>query len=103
MHIWPKKYAKHAASRIFISVSGLFAAYRRDGAGIYAYRLERVLDAHAFVVAVDVGLEAREGRPESDAALDIVKVNANNLYKDRLRTWELQARIRMNQQKQKKS
>ena len=32
----------------------------------------------------------------SDAALDIEKVNANNLYKDRIRTWELEARIRMN-------
>lgn len=29
----------------------------------------------------------------SDAALDIEKVNANNLYKDRIRTWELEARI----------
>ena len=29
----------------------------------------------------------------SDAALDIDKVNANNLYKDRIRTWELEARI----------
>ena len=27
-------------------------------------------------------------------ALDIEKVNANNLYKDRIRTWELEARIR---------
>ena len=32
----------------------------------------------------------------SDAALDINKVNANNQYKDRIRTWELEARIRMN-------
>ena len=32
----------------------------------------------------------------SDAALDVEKVNANNLYKDRIRTWELEARIRMN-------
>ena len=32
----------------------------------------------------------------SDAALDIDKVNANNQYKDRIRTWELEARIRMN-------
>ena len=31
----------------------------------------------------------------SDAALSIEKVNANNLYKDRIRTWELEARIRM--------
>ena len=32
----------------------------------------------------------------SDAALDIDRVNANNQYKDRIRTWELEARIRMN-------
>lgn len=32
----------------------------------------------------------------SDAALDIERVNANNLYKDRIRTWELEARLRMN-------
>lgn len=31
----------------------------------------------------------------SDAALDVEKVNANNLYKDRIRTWELQARKRI--------
>ena len=31
----------------------------------------------------------------SDAALNIEKVNANNLYKDRIRTWELEARIRL--------
>ena len=30
----------------------------------------------------------------SDAALEVEKVNANNLYKDRIRTWELEARIR---------
>ena len=35
----------------------------------------------------------------SDAALDIDKVNANNLYKDRIRTWELEARIRMNKKR----
>lgn len=32
----------------------------------------------------------------SDASLDIVKMNGHNLYKDRIRTWELQARIAMN-------
>lgn len=32
----------------------------------------------------------------SDSALDIARVNANNLYKDRVRTWELEARLRMN-------
>ena len=35
----------------------------------------------------------------SDASLDIVKTNANNLYKDRIRTWELQARVAMNKKK----
>ncbi len=38
----------------------------------------------------------RRWNDNSDAALDIVKVNANNLYKDSLRSWELAARIRMN-------
>ena len=32
----------------------------------------------------------------SDAALEIEKVNSNNLYKDRIRTWELEARIALN-------
>lgn len=34
----------------------------------------------------------------SDASLDVVKMNHHNLYKDRLRTYELMARIRLNQQ-----
>lgn len=38
----------------------------------------------------------RRWEGNSDAALDIVRVNANNLYKDSIRTWELEARIRMN-------
>ena len=36
----------------------------------------------------------RRWEDNSDAALDINKTNANNLYKDRIRTWELQARVR---------
>ncbi|WP_290540676.1 glycosyltransferase family 2 protein [Alistipes sp.] len=38
----------------------------------------------------------RRWEDNSDASLDIVKMNAHNLYKDRIRTWELQARIAMN-------
>lgn len=38
----------------------------------------------------------RRWEGNSDAALSIDKVNANNLYKDRVRTWELEARIAMN-------
>lgn len=36
----------------------------------------------------------RRWEGNSDAALDIEKVNANNLYKDRIRTWELTARTK---------
>ena len=35
----------------------------------------------------------------SDAALDVEKMNRNNTYKDRIRTWELKARIAMNKNK----
>ena len=45
----------------------------------------------------DVLYNCRRWEDNSDASLDIDKVNANNLYKDRLRTWELLARIKMNQ------
>ena len=38
----------------------------------------------------------RRWEGNSDAALSIERVNANNLYKDRLRTQELQARLRQN-------
>lgn len=46
----------------------------------------------------DVIYNCRRWEGNSDAALDIEKVNANNVYKDRIRTWELMARIRRNQQ-----
>lgn len=35
----------------------------------------------------------------SDASLDVVKMNGHNLYKDRIRTWELQGRITLNSSK----
>lgn len=38
----------------------------------------------------------RRWEDNSDAALDIQKMNAHNTYKDRIRTWELQARIALN-------
>ncbi|MDD3405474.1 MAG: glycosyltransferase family 2 protein [Paludibacteraceae bacterium] len=41
----------------------------------------------------------RRWEGNSDAALDIVKMNANNLYKDRIRTFEVKARIALNKQK----
>ena len=44
----------------------------------------------------DVVYLCRRWDDNSDAALDVVKMNGHNLYKDRIRTWELQARIAMN-------
>lgn len=50
----------------------------------------------------DVIYDCRRWDENSDAALDIDKENANNLYKDRIRTWELEARIKMNLKKTEK-
>ena len=44
----------------------------------------------------DVPYCCRRWEGNSDAALEIEKVNSNNLYKDRVRTWELEARIALN-------
>lgn len=44
----------------------------------------------------DVMYNCRRWDDNSDAALDVVKLNANNTYKDRLRTWEIEARIAFN-------
>lgn len=51
------------------------------------YQIGRVYDVVYF---------CRRWEDNSDAALDINKMNANNLYKDRIRTWELEARCAMN-------
>ncbi|MCH5218968.1 MAG: glycosyltransferase family 2 protein [Muribaculaceae bacterium] len=49
----------------------------------------------------DVLYLCRRWEDNSDASLDVVKMNNNNLYKDRIRTWELQARCAMNAEKNK--
>lgn len=51
------------------------------------YRIGRVYD---------VVYLCRRWEDNSDHALDIAKTNANNLYKDKLRTWEICARKSMN-------
>ncbi len=51
---------------------------------------------HQIGRVYDVVYLCRRWEDNSDAALDINKMNANNLYKDRIRTWELQARCAMN-------
>lgn len=43
----------------------------------------------------DVIYLCRRWEGNSDAALSIEKVNRNNFYKDKIRTWEIQARIQM--------
>ena len=47
----------------------------------------------------DVVYMCRRWDDNSDASLDVVKMNGHNLYKDRIRTWELQARIALNKNK----
>jgi len=46
----------------------------------------------------DVLYLCRRWDDNSDASLDIVKMNAHNTYKDRIRTWEVEARIALNKQ-----
>ena len=48
----------------------------------------------------DVLYNCRRWEGNSDAALEIERVNANNTYKDRIRTWELEARVKANLKKQ---
>ena len=45
---------------------------------------------------------ARRWEDNTDADLDITAMNANNVYKDRIRTWELRARIAQNSEKNNK-
>lgn len=54
---------------------------------------------HQIGRVYDVVYLCRRWEDNSDAALDINKMNANNLYKDRIRTWELEARCEMNKAK----
>lgn len=52
------------------------------------YRIGRIYDSLYL---------CRRWEGNSDSNLDIARVNANNLYKDRLRTWEVEARITKNE------
>ncbi|MDR0845796.1 MAG: DUF4922 domain-containing protein, partial [Tannerella sp.] len=68
-------------------------SYGEDYAlGLYfsrEYRIGRVYDVLYL---------CRRWDDNSDASLDIEKLNAHNTYKDRIRTWEVNARIRLNKQ-----
>lgn len=48
----------------------------------------------------DVLYLCRRWEENSDASLDIVKMNGHNFYKDSIRTWELQARKRMKRRRE---
>lgn len=64
------------------------------------YALGLMFSRHHQIGRVyDVVYFCRRWEDNSDAALDINKMNANNLYKDRIRTWELQARKKLNASK----
>lgn len=54
---------------------------------------------HQIGRVYDVVYLCRRWDDNSDASLDVVKMNNNNLYKDRIRTWELQARCDLNANK----
>ena len=47
----------------------------------------------------DVVYNCRRWDDNSDANCDLIAMNNNNFYKDRIRTWELKARIQMNEAK----
>lgn len=54
------------------------------------YRIGRIYDVLYY---------CRRWEDNSDAALDVRKMNEYNMYKDALRTWELQARININKKR----
>lgn len=61
------------------------------------YALGLAISRHYQIGRIyDVLYCCRRWEDNSDAALDLNKMNAHNLYKDRIRTWELEARIAMN-------
>lgn len=45
----------------------------------------------------DVVYLCRRWEDNSDASLDVVKMNNHNTYKDKIRTWELESRIKLNE------
>ena len=47
----------------------------------------------------EVMYNCRRWDSNSDASLDVQKLNANNYYKDKIRSWELKARIALNKNK----
>ncbi|MDR1555761.1 MAG: glycosyltransferase family 2 protein [Tannerellaceae bacterium] len=58
----------------------------------------RISREYAIGRIYDVVYLCRRWEDNSDASQDIAKINAHNAYKDTIRTWELEARIRLNKE-----
>lgn len=114
MHLLPPGIIDH---REWTELNGRNNALRINGLGapraFYVPLLRKinfpdVSYGEDYAVGLRISREYRIGRiyepiyccrrweGNSDAALDITRVNRNNFYKDSIRTWELEARIALN-------
>ena len=106
---WTEENGRNNALRI----NGLGAPRAFRTSLLRRFRLPDVNYGEDYAVGLRISREHRIGRiydvlylcrrweGNSDAALDTVRLNANNLYKDRVRTWELEARIALNKARTK--
>ena len=106
---WTEENGRNNALRI----NGLGAPRAFRTSLLRRFRLPDVNYGEDYAVGLRISREHRIGRiydvlylcrrweGNSDAALDTVRLNANNLYKDRVRTWELEARIALNRARTK--
>ncbi len=68
------------------------------------YALGLAISRHYQIGRIyDVLYHCRRWEGNTDAALDVVKMNRHNSYKDRIRTWELKARIALNKEQSNKA
>ena len=91
-----------------LRINGLGAPRAFRTAVVRRFRFPDVSYGEDYAMGLRISREYRIGRiydvlyccrrweGNSDAALSIEKANAHNFYKDRLRTWELKARKRLN-------
>ena len=62
------------------------------------YKRQRISREYPIGRIYDVLYLCRRWEDNSDASLDVVKMNNHNIYKDKIRTWELEARLNMERQ-----
>lgn len=98
-----------------LRINGLGAPRAFRTALLRKYRFPNVSYGEDYAMGLRISREHKIGRiwdvlyfcrrweGNSDAALDIASLNANNLYKDSLRTWEIEARIEMNRKSEKEA